>query len=151
MKQFKILSKPLTLKNVYYILRDTPKLELSNTAIQNITKCREYLDNKVKTNAAPIYGVTTGFGSLCNTSVSEKDLGKLQENLMMSHACGIGEEVPQEIVKLMLLLKIQSLSYGHYLLRQGRSFRWSHPSRLQRGKRLQYVGGQRQHPQRRCD
>ncbi|MBP5412016.1 MAG: histidine ammonia-lyase [Bacteroidales bacterium] len=113
MKQFKILSKPLTLKNVYYILRDTPKLELSNTAIQNITKCREYLDNKVKTNAAPIYGVTTGFGSLCNTSVSEKDLGKLQENLMMSHACGIGEEVPQEIVKLMLLLKIQSLSYGH--------------------------------------
>lgn len=113
MKQFKILSKPLTLKNVHTILRDAPKLELSAAAVKNITKCREYLDNKVKQNAAPIYGVTTGFGSLCNTSVSEEDLGKLQENLMMSHACGIGEEVPQEIVRLMLLLKIQSLSYGH--------------------------------------
>lgn len=113
MKQYKILSKPLTFKAVHDILRDSPKLILSDIAIKNITKCRDYLDKKVKNNTTPIYGVTTGFGSLCNTNVSEQDLGKLQENLMMSHACGIGEEVPQDIVRLMLLLKIQSLSYGH--------------------------------------
>lgn len=113
MEVYKILSKPLTFKDVHYILSESPKLELSKEAVANIKKCREYLDNKVKNNPTPIYGVTTGFGSLCNTSVGEEDLGKLQENLMKSHACGIGEEVPQEIVRLMLLLKIQSLSYGH--------------------------------------
>ncbi len=61
----------------------------------------------------PIYGITTGFGSLCNISVGKDELAQLQKNLVMSHACGTGERVPNEIVKLMLLLKAQSLSYGH--------------------------------------
>ena len=111
--KYKILSNPLTLKTVHEIIAENKQLELSKEAVKNITQCREYLDEKVKQSDKPIYGVTTGFGSLCNTPISEKDLGKLQENLMMSHACGMGEEVPQEIVRLMLLLKIQSLSYGH--------------------------------------
>lgn len=113
MKKHKISNKPLTLKTVHEIITENMPLELSSDATKRIQKCRDYLDEKVKNQKAPIYGVTTGFGSLCNTSISEKDLGKLQENLMMSHACGMGEEVPQEIVRLMLLLKIQSLSYGH--------------------------------------
>jgi len=111
--KYKILSNPLTLKTVHEIVAQNQQLELSEEAVEKITQCRAYLDEKVKQSDKPIYGVTTGFGSLCNTSISEKDLGKLQENLMMSHACGMGEEVPQEIVRLMLLLKIQSLSYGH--------------------------------------
>jgi histidine ammonia-lyase len=61
----------------------------------------------------PIYGINTGFGSLCNVKISNENLSKLQENLVKSHACGTGEEVPLTIVKLMLLLKIQSLSYGY--------------------------------------
>ena len=61
----------------------------------------------------PIYGITTGFGSLCNVTVDKNQLSQLQKNLVMSHACGIGEEVPSEIVRLMLLLKIKSLSYGY--------------------------------------
>ena len=61
----------------------------------------------------PIYGITTGFGSLCNISISKGELSQLQKNLVMSHACGMGEEVPSEIVKIMLLTKIQSLSYGN--------------------------------------
>jgi histidine ammonia-lyase len=113
MKKYKILSKPLSLKTIHAIITNNQRLELSPTAIQKIEKCRNYLDEKIKTQKEPIYGVTTGFGSLCNTSIPEKEVGKLQENLMMSHACGMGEEVPLEIVKLMLLLKIQSLSYGH--------------------------------------
>lgn len=64
-------------------------------------------------NDKPIYGINTGFGSLCNVIISDENLSKLQENLVKSHACGTGDEVPHEIVKLMLLLKIQSLSYGH--------------------------------------
>ena len=109
----KITNNPLTLKAVHEIIAQSQTLELSKEAAKKISRCRTYLDEKVKQSDKPIYGVTTGFGSLCNTSISEKDLGKLQENLMMSHACGMGEEVPQEIVRLMLLLKIQSLSYGH--------------------------------------
>ncbi len=71
------------------------------------------MNDKLKSNERPIYGINTGFGSLCNVKISNENLSKLQENLVKSHACGTGEEVPQEIVKIMLLLKIQSLSYGH--------------------------------------
>ena len=89
------------------------QLELGKEATELVVKCRTYLDDKMSTNDIPIYGINTGFGSLCNTEISNEDLGKLQRNLVMSHACGMGEEVPQDIVKLMLLLKIQGLSYGH--------------------------------------
>ncbi|MBL4651584.1 MAG: histidine ammonia-lyase [Flavobacteriales bacterium] len=89
------------------------KIALSEEVKELVVKCRKYLDEKIKTHKYPIYGINTGFGSLCNTSISNDDLGALQKNLVMSHACGIGDEVPQDIVKLMLLLKIQGLSYGH--------------------------------------
>jgi histidine ammonia-lyase len=69
-----------------------------------------FLDKKMATHSEPIYGIP---GSLCNVKISNENLSKLQENLVKSHACGTGEEVPNEIVKLMLLLKIQSLGYGH--------------------------------------
>lgn len=88
-------------------------LALSEEAKINIQKCRDYLDRKMALHSDPIYGINTGFGSLCNVKISNENLSKLQENLIKSHSCGTGEEVPAEIVKLMLLLKIQSLSYGH--------------------------------------
>lgn len=113
MKTHKISDKKLSLKEIDKIISEGQRLELSATALQKIKKCRLFLDEKIKHQEAPVYGVTTGFGSLCNTTISEQDLGKLQENLMMSHACGIGDEVQEEIVRLMLLLKVQSLSYGH--------------------------------------
>jgi histidine ammonia-lyase len=113
METYSILSNPMTLQSVHTIIAEKQHLELSAVAVEKIKKCRIYLDKKIAGQKEPIYGVTTGFGSLCNTSVSEEDLEKLQENLVMSHACGMGEEVPLEIVQLMLLLKIQSLSYGH--------------------------------------
>jgi histidine ammonia-lyase len=94
------------------IIANKIPLQLSNEAKEKIIACRNYLDAKIKTHPDPIYGINTGFGSLYNVSIAEKDLSQLQKNLMMSHACGTGDEVPQEIVKLMLLLKIQSLSYG---------------------------------------
>ena len=103
----------LTLERVDEILHKGMKLELSQESKARIVKCREYLDNKMTTQKEPIYGVTTGFGSLCNISISKEQLSQLQKNLVMSHACGVGEEVPHEIVKIMLLNKIQSLSYGN--------------------------------------
>ncbi|MDF1672144.1 MAG: histidine ammonia-lyase [Vicingaceae bacterium] len=103
----------LTLETINDIISNNKKIELSEDAIALVEKCRKYLDNKLKDDHSPIYGINTGFGSLCNTEISKNDLEKLQRNLVMSHACGLGEEVPQDIVKLMILLKIQGLSYGH--------------------------------------
>ncbi len=103
----------LTFRKVFQLINENIKLQLSEEAKNRIINCRNYLDEKIKHNDNPIYGINTGFGALYDRRISPSDLSKLQENLVMSHACGIGEEVPQDIVKLMLLLKIQSLSYGH--------------------------------------
>ncbi len=95
------------------IIYNNYKIELSEDAKQRIKRCRNYLDKKIARNGEPIYGVTTGFGSLCNVSIGKDHLSQLQINLIKSHACGVGERVPNDIVKIMLLLKIQSLSYGY--------------------------------------
>lgn len=108
-----ISSETLTIESVQEIHSQGKKLALSEEATVNIEKCRNYLDQKMLTHSDPIYGINTGFGSLYNIKISNENLSQLQENLVKSHACGTGEEVSKEIVKLMLLLKIQSLSYGH--------------------------------------
>ncbi|MFO8068346.1 MAG: histidine ammonia-lyase [Bacteroidales bacterium] len=112
MEYHHISSDNLTLEIIEEILEKGKKLKISQESEQLIINCREYLDKKIANQKEPVYGVTTGFGSLCNHSISERDLGQLQKNLMMSHACGVGEIVDKEIIKIMLLLKIQSLSYG---------------------------------------
>ena len=108
-----ISAERLTIERVGEILEKNIPIALSQDAVNRIVRCREYLDNKMENSTEPIYGVSTGFGSLCNISIGYDELGTLQKNLVMSHACGTGERVPSQIVRLMLLLKIQSLSYGH--------------------------------------
>jgi histidine ammonia-lyase len=103
----------LSLFQIETIIQDKYKLALSEEAVFKINKARHYLNTKQKENKAPIYGVNTGFGSLCNIKIDDDKLTSLQENLVMSHACGTGDRIKDEIVQLMLLLKIQSLSYGH--------------------------------------
>lgn len=88
-------------------------MELSDQAIAKIEKCRQYLDRKTEESDVPLYGITTGFGSLCNRNISPDELNKLQENLVKSHACSVGTEIDKEIVRLMLLLKAHALSMGH--------------------------------------
>ncbi len=104
---------PISLEDLGKIWRSEEHITLSDEAQQAIERCRTYLDNRMQTQETPIYGINTGFGSLCNTKIENDRLGQLQENLVKSHACGTGEEVPREIVRLMLLLKIRGLSYGH--------------------------------------
>ncbi|MGB0974435.1 MAG: histidine ammonia-lyase [Flavobacteriaceae bacterium] len=108
-----ISTSRLTLEHIQEIITTRMRLELSEEVIENIKKCRSYLDDKMQRESAPIYGINTGFGSLCNVKIDSNNLTLLQENLVRSHACGTGDRVPNDIVKLMLLLKIQSLSYGH--------------------------------------
>ena len=114
------------MNNVYYIgsgnlsfelieriLTENLKLELAPEAKVRIQRCRDYLDQKIAQSDEPLYGITTGFGSLCNKSISADELGTLQENLIKSHACSVGEEIRPVIVKLMMLLKAHALSLGH--------------------------------------
>src|SRR5688572_12574666 len=108
-----ISSKELTLKDLAMINEGKVTIELSDEAKTKIERCREYLDQKLKESNHPIYGINTGFGSLYNKHIPYGQLEKLQENLVKSHACGTGPVVPQEIVRLMLFLKAQSLSYGY--------------------------------------
>ena len=108
-----ISTKKLTIKKVNEIITKGMKLALSEESKSAIEKCRKFLDSKMGDIGRPVYGITTGFGSLCNISIPEKELSTLQHNLVMSHACGTGDNVRPEIVKMMILLKVQSLSYGY--------------------------------------
>ena len=112
MKIHEISPAHLTIDDIRRIVREGYQLKLSEESVRRIQACRDYLDNKMKTQKEPIYGVTTGFGSLCNISVGADELSQLQKNLVMSHACGTGDEVDREIVKIIIFLKIQSLQYG---------------------------------------
>ena len=108
-----ISASPLTFNDLDHILHGHLKIALSEESKSKVVRCREYLDEKLAASTSPIYGINTGFGSLYNKNIPTDQLEKLQENLVMSHACGTGPEVPREIVLLMLFLKVQSLAYGH--------------------------------------
>ncbi len=113
MEHHPISAEHLSIDRVREILDRHLPIALSDDARRRIVRCREYLDCKMRQPEIPIYGITTGFGSLCDISIDRDSLAQLQKNLVMSHACGTGERVPSDVVKLILLLKIQSLAYGH--------------------------------------
>ncbi len=95
------------------LIKFEQEVSISPDAHERIVKCREYLDKKLKNSGELYYGINTGFGFLQDVRINDDQLEQLQSNLLMSHACGLGEEVPGVIVKLMLVLKIKSLSYGN--------------------------------------
>lgn len=102
----------ISLEQIDQLIESDEQIHLSDEARTAIAKCRTYLDEKVAESDRLIYGVNTGFGSLCDTAISNEDLEQLQRNLVLSHACGTGDRVPDEIVKRMLLLKVLGLSHG---------------------------------------
>lgn len=108
----------LSLEQVGAILDSGAQLALSSESSARIRHCREFLNQKLAGNDQLFYGINTGFGSLCDVRISEADVADLQHNLVVSHAAGMGDLVPQEILRIMLLLKIQSLSYGHSGVRE---------------------------------
>lgn len=113
MNQFELSDQWVDLKTLDKLVESDVEVVLSTEAKLKINACREYLDQKMANHDSLIYGINTGFGSLCNTEIQSKELGQLQRNLVLSHACGMGDEVPVEMVKRMLLLKVMGLSKGH--------------------------------------
>lgn len=112
-KTYTLGRKALNIEDVIAISRGHSEILLSKTSIKVIEKARNYLKNRVTIKQDTIYGINTGFGSLCNISISLDQIEELQLNLVRSHACGMGEEVPEEVVRIIMLLKILSLSTGH--------------------------------------
>ena len=111
---FYISPEPLTLEQLGELLAyPSIRLELSAEAEARIQKCRDYLDRKMEQEEKPIYGITKGFGSHCNRSISREELTTLQENLVKSHACSTGDELNPDIIRLMLILKAHALSLGN--------------------------------------
>ncbi len=108
-----INSEHLDIKTIESLMTQAQPIKLAAKSRKKVVRCRKYLDDKLAKSDALFYGINTGFGSLCNIKISNKEIQNLQHNLVMSHAAGTGEEVPEEIVKLMLLLKIQGLAFGH--------------------------------------
>lgn len=109
---YEVGSGKLTYDLIEKILKTEAKLILSEQAKERIRHCRDFLDQKTENSSEPIYGVTTGFGSLCDKHISPDELSTLQENLVKSHSCSVGTPVDGMIVKLMLLLKAHALSMG---------------------------------------
>jgi len=110
---FDISKKKMLLSDIRLLLSDNKKIRLSSSAITRIKKSRNFLKKEVLKKNSSIYGVNTGFGSLCGKSVQKDEINTLQRNLILSHACGTGDRIPDKIVKLILLLKIRSLSFGY--------------------------------------
>lgn len=110
--KFEISPQYLDLAALYQVLQEQKEVQLSEASKELVLKCRRYLDQKMDRHDGAIYGINTGFGSLCNHAIEGKDLERLQENLVRSHACGTGERLDPEMVKTMLLLKARGLAYG---------------------------------------
>lgn len=105
--------KPLQFQQIKHLLDYNQLVSITFDAHEKILACRAYLDQKMQEPGKMYYGVNTGFGYLQNVQISHDQIEQLQYNLIVSHACGLGEEVPLPIVKLMMMLKIKQLSYGH--------------------------------------
>ncbi len=113
MKQIFDHNTTLDAKEILSMLRSNMPIPLEHIPAEKLNHSRRFLEGKTSGDNAAVYGVNTGFGSLCNTIVPSNKLSELQLNLLRSHACGTGAEVPQELVRLMLLLKIRGLSFGY--------------------------------------
>ena len=105
-------NKDLTLEEFVAVARNNAKVVLSDEAIEKINKSREVVNTFVE-NEDAIYGVTTGFGKFSNVKISKEDSDLLQKNLIMTHAVGAGDPFPEEVVRGMLLLRINNLSKGY--------------------------------------
>jgi len=101
----------LSIKDFVDVARYNFTVQLSEDAVQRVKKSRAYVDQLVD-NEAVVYGITTGFGKFSDTYISKEDTKELQRNLIVSHACGMGDPLPEEVVRGMMLLRANALSKG---------------------------------------
>lgn len=112
MNPYIINGDQIDVSELYNLIKEARPVSLGQDVHQKIILNRQYLESRVSDPDSVIYGINTGFGSLCNIQISNENLEKLQENLVLSHACGMGDLVPEYLCKLIHLLKIFNLSHG---------------------------------------
>ncbi|MEO8209525.1 MAG: histidine ammonia-lyase [bacterium] len=111
-RNFLITGNNLTVENSVKIVILNQSISLSKSSVSKINLSRKLVEKWIA-NDEVIYGITTGFGEFKDVKISQKDLEKLQRNLILSHAAGVGKYIPDFIVRLMLLFRINSLSLGY--------------------------------------
>ena len=102
----------MTVEKVFGILRGDLTAVLADQAIEQINSCREKVV-KIANSDRAVYGINTGFGPLCETQISPDEANKLQENLLLSHAVGVGEPIRDDLSKIMMICKVHALSRGY--------------------------------------
>ena len=112
-KKLILSTRPLTITDIFYSIENPRPLGLNQNVKKAVKRCHTFLSNKLTSSDQTYYGINTGFGSLCNILISKEETTSLQSNIIRSHACGTGEEVPEEVVRLILLLKIKNISLGY--------------------------------------
>ena len=104
--------EPLTIEAFERAVVDGEDVEISTDAYEKITESAEFVREKARSGEA-VYGVTTGFGANRDRVIRPEDAETLQERLIVSHACGVGDPLPTEVVRGMMLLRINALSRGN--------------------------------------
>ena len=112
MATFLVENKEYSLSDIYQYLNDRPTLILSEEIQLQINASRKVLDDAISKDKI-IYGVNTGFGKLSQVKIPKDKIAQLQKNLILSHAVGVGEPIPDNITILVILLKIIALSKGY--------------------------------------
>ena len=102
----------LTLDDVVAVARQNVKVTIAPEAEEAVIESRKIIDNIVKEKRV-VYGVNTGFGSLCNVSISAEDTEQLQENLIRTHSSGYGDPLSEETVRAIMLIRVNSLVKGY--------------------------------------
>lgn len=113
MQPFYLDNDYISLSKLMLLINSETTVELSDEARERVQHYRDYLTQRINASETPIYGINTGFGSLCNVAIKREELQALQINLVRSHACGAGKAIDPELVRIMLLLKAKSLCYGN--------------------------------------
>lgn len=111
MKKIVLDGSSLKIEDVARVARDYYTVELSEKAALNINSSRKLVDSYVEMGKVE-YGITTGFGKFCDVMISKEDTRTLQRNLIVSHACGVGNPFDEEIVRAIMLLRVNALAKG---------------------------------------
>ncbi|MCQ6563028.1 histidine ammonia-lyase [Paenibacillus mendelii] len=102
----------LSMEQVSQVIHDNELVEISEISWDKVKKSRDVVESIVSKGSL-VYGVTTGFGKFSDTVISVEDVEELQINLIRSHACGVGEPLPEKVAKTMLLLRANALAKGY--------------------------------------
>ena len=112
MQPIVIDKETLTLEDVVAIARQGVQVDASSQGGQRVEKARELIAKWVNEKKV-IYGITTGFGALCNVPISESDTRLLQNKIIMSHASGVGAPLPEDVVRAVMAIRLHDLFMGY--------------------------------------